>query len=76
MRLKVLLSILSLAVMAAVAALVPCLAPAGEVPTSSHYKVLAPIRHGNLSVFSVVAATQTYPVISASPAAFPAISAI
>jgi len=30
---------------------------AGEVPTSSHYKVLAPIRHGNLAVFPVVAAT-------------------
>jgi hypothetical protein len=30
---------------------------AGEVPTPSHYKVLAPIRHGNLSVFPVVAAT-------------------
>src|SRR5947207_809534 len=30
---------------------------AGEVPATSHYRVLAPIRHGNLSVFPVVAAT-------------------
>src|SRR5882724_3014515 len=30
---------------------------AGEMPTTSHYKVLAPIRHGNLTVFPVVAAT-------------------
>ncbi len=30
---------------------------AGEVPATSHYKVLASIRHGNLSVFPVVAAT-------------------
>jgi hypothetical protein len=29
---------------------------AGEVPTTSHYKVLAPIRHGNLTVFPVVTA--------------------
>jgi hypothetical protein len=29
---------------------------AGEVPSTSHYKVLAPIRHGNLSVFPIVAA--------------------
>jgi ARG/rhodanese/phosphatase superfamily protein len=29
---------------------------AGEVPSTSHYKVLAPIRHGNLTVFPVVAA--------------------
>src|SRR5204863_27738 len=27
------------------------------VPATSHYRVLAPIRHGNLSVFPVVAAT-------------------
>ena len=30
---------------------------AGEVPAASRYKVLAPIRHGNLTVFPVVAAT-------------------
>ena len=57
MRLKFWLSILSLTIVGALAALVPCMAPAGEVPTSFHYKVLAPIRHGNLSVFPVVAAT-------------------
>jgi len=57
MRLKVLLSILSLPVIGGLAALVPCLAPAGEIPTTFHYKVLAPIRHGNLSVFPVVATT-------------------
>jgi len=57
MRPKYLLSILSLAVIAALAALLPCLAPAGEVPTTLHYKVLAPIRHGDLTVFPVVAAT-------------------
>lgn len=34
----------------------PCLAPAGEVSSTSSYKVLAPIRHGNLTVFPVVAA--------------------
>ncbi len=32
------------------------LAPAGEVAENYHYKVLAAIRHGNLSVFPVVAA--------------------
>ncbi|MGA8152693.1 MAG: DUF6569 family protein [Terriglobales bacterium] len=56
MRLKYLLSILSLLVVAACAALIPCLAPAGEVPTTLHYKVLDPIRHDNLSIFPVVAA--------------------
>jgi len=56
MRLKVLLSILSLAVIGVLAVLVPCLAPAGEVPLTFHYKVLAPIRHGNLSIFPVVSA--------------------
>src|SRR5262249_42125995 len=30
---------------------------AGELPGTSRYKVLAPIRHGNLAVFPVVAAT-------------------
>ena len=57
MRLKVLLSILSLAVVGALAALLPGLALAGEIPTSLHFKVLAPIRHGNLTVFPVAAAT-------------------
>ena len=35
-------------------------ARAGEVPPSSGYKVLEPIRHGNLTVFPVVA-TKSYP---------------
>jgi hypothetical protein len=29
---------------------------AGEMPPVSHYKILAPIRHGNLTVFPVIAA--------------------
>src|SRR5271169_2989940 len=57
MRLNLLLSLVSLAVVLASMALVPNLAPAGENLTTFHYKVLAPIRHGNLSVFPVVAAT-------------------
>ena len=31
-------------------------ARAGEIPSASGYTVLAPIRHGNLTVFPVVAA--------------------
>jgi hypothetical protein len=57
MRLKLVLTILSLSLLFTLAALVPNLAPAGEVPLAFHYKVLAPIRHGNLAVFPVVAAT-------------------
>jgi sulfur carrier protein ThiS len=33
----------------------PCLAPAGQVPVSSGYTVLEPIRHGALTIFPVVA---------------------
>jgi sulfur carrier protein ThiS len=36
--------------------LVTCQAPAGGMPSASAYTILAPIRHGNLSVFPVVAA--------------------
>jgi sulfur carrier protein ThiS len=36
--------------------LLTCQAPAGGAPTASGYTILAPIRHGNLSVFPVVAA--------------------
>jgi hypothetical protein len=36
---------------------VPCTALAGEIPSTSQYKVLAPIRHDNLTVFPVAAAT-------------------
>ncbi len=49
--------ILTLAVIAGLALFEPCLAPAGQVPSTSGYKVLDPIRHGNLTVFPVVAAT-------------------
>ena len=34
----------------------PCHAPAGGLPPTSGYTVLAPIRHGNLTVFPVAAA--------------------
>ena len=34
----------------------PCRVPAGGMPPASGYTVLAPIRHGNLTVFPVVAA--------------------
>jgi hypothetical protein len=37
----------------------PCSAPAGGMPSTSGYTVLAPIRHGNLTVFPVVA-TRSY----------------
>ena len=33
----------------------PCWAPAGQVPTASGYIALAPIRHGALTIFPVVA---------------------
>ena len=56
MRPKLLIPILSLLLVAGLAVMIPCLAPAGEVSTTSSYKVLEPIRHGNLAVFPVVAA--------------------
>src|SRR3954464_12322420 len=37
----------------ALAIIVPCLR-GGEVPSSSHYQVRDPIRHGNLTIFPVV----------------------
>jgi len=49
--------ILVLAVILGAALIVPCMAPAGEVTPTSRYKVLAPIRHGNLTIFPVVATT-------------------
>ena len=49
--------LLGVAVLAALAVIVPCIAPAGEVPPSFGYKVLPAIRQGNLTVFPVVAAT-------------------
>jgi hypothetical protein len=45
--------------LAAIALFWPCSAPAGGTPPLSGYTVLAPIRHGNLTVFPVVAA-RTY----------------
>src|SRR5215470_13750149 len=43
-------------VLVALAVIVPCLLPAGEVPSNYGYKVLPAIRQGNLTVFPVVAA--------------------
>ena len=57
MRSKLLLPILVLSVITGLAAFMPGIAPAGEIPLTSHYKVLAPIGHGNLTVFPVVATT-------------------
>ena len=41
--------------LAGIALFWPCHAPAGGLPPTSGYTVLAPIRHGNLTVFPVVA---------------------
>ena len=54
MSFKIWLPILVLAVVAALAVILPCL---GEVPLTSGYKVLPPIKHGNLTVFPVAAAS-------------------
>jgi hypothetical protein len=56
MSLKWLIPILALVLFGALAFVLPCLAPAGDVASASGYKVLAPIRRGNLTVFPVVAA--------------------
>jgi len=45
------------AVLLVLAVVIPCLAPAGEVYSVAHYKVLSAIRHDNLSIFPVIAAT-------------------
>ena len=42
--------------LAGIALFWPCHAPAGGLPPTSGYTVLSPIRHGNLTVFPVVAA--------------------
>jgi len=55
MRSRVLLPILVLAAITGLAVVLACIARAGEVPSTSHYKVLAPIGHGNLTIFPVVA---------------------
>jgi hypothetical protein len=55
MRPKSLIPVLALVVVG-LAVTIPRQAPAGEVSATSQYKVLEPIRHGNLAVFPVVAA--------------------
>jgi hypothetical protein len=55
MRSKLLLQILVFAVLASPVVVTPNVAPAGEILSSSNYKVMAPIAHGNLTVFPVAA---------------------
>ena len=57
MSLKILVPSLLLAGAVALAFFPRAHVEAGEVPASSRFKVLTPIRHGNLTVFPVVAAT-------------------
>src|SRR5207248_3873630 len=54
MRLRLLIVLFSLVFLLATAAIVPCVLHAGTAMPG--YKVLAPIRHGNLTIFPVVAA--------------------
>ena len=54
-----LLLLLPVLALAGIALFWPCSAPAGGMPPTSGYTVLAPIRHGNLTVFPVVA-TRSY----------------
>ena len=56
MNLKLLFLVPALGLSAAIALFLPCRAPAGSMPPTSGYTVLAPIRNGNLTVFPVVAA--------------------
>jgi hypothetical protein len=53
MRSKLFFPILVLAVSSGLLAFMARLAPAGEIPMTSSYKVLAPIEHGNLTIFPV-----------------------
>ena len=54
-----LLSVLStVGLFTAIALFLPDPAPAGGIPSTSGYTVLSPIRHGNLTVFPVVAARE------------------
>src|SRR5207237_6029181 len=55
MSFKIWIPILVLAIVAALAVILPCVD--GEVPLTSRYKVLPPIRHGNLTVFPVASAS-------------------
>jgi ARG and Rhodanese-Phosphatase-superfamily-associated Protein domain len=57
MRFKIVISSLFMAGVMALALFPHTQVEAGEVPGASHYKVLSPVRHGNLTVFPVVAAT-------------------
>jgi len=57
---KVFLACLALLIVGCVIALAPRETRAGEVAAAPGYKVLEPIRHGNLTVFPVVAA-RSYP---------------
>ncbi len=57
MRSKLLLPILVLAAITGLAVFITNAAPAGEIPSTAHYKVLTPIGHGNLTIFPVVATT-------------------
>jgi sulfur carrier protein ThiS len=53
---KLLFLLPALGLFAGLALFVPCRAPAGGMPATSGYTILAPIRHGNLTIFPVVAA--------------------
>ena len=57
MNLKLWLSLLALAGLCAMVLFPRFSAQAGEIPVKSAYRILDPIRHGNLTVFPVVAST-------------------
>ena len=56
MNIKLLAALLVIGLVTGIALFTPCHSRAGEVTPTSGYKVLTPIRHGNLTVFPVVAA--------------------
>src|ERR1700694_915666 len=56
MNIKLLAVLLGFGLLAGIALFLPSQSPAGEIVSTSGYKVLAPIRHANLTVFPVVAA--------------------
>ena len=56
MNIKLLAAILAIGLVSGITLFTPCHSRAGEVTPTSGYKVLTPIRHGNLTVFPVVAA--------------------
>src|SRR5882762_10616239 len=60
MKPKMSLVVMVLAIVGGWVMTVPCAVRAGEVTSASGYKVLEPIRHGNLTVFPVVA-SKSYP---------------